>query len=160
MQDIETLLNKYWDGETTLEEERSLKAYFAQPGIDEKWRPVAPLFQAIREEQAQQMPHRNGGTRVVAGNFSPRLRWAAAAALIGMLALAGTWAVRNQQEEQRIAANKARLQEDTFEDPQQAAAEIKAALALVSSKMRKGKKNAAKGLKKMEKVEKYFPKAD
>ena len=159
-QDIETLQNKYWDGETTLEEERNLKAYFAQPNVAEKWRALTPLFQALREEKATQMPHANGKRVRMGFAGSPRLRWAAAAILIGVLATAGTWAFRNQQEQSRIESVHAKLNQDTFDDPQKAAEEIKAALALVSSKMNKGRRNAAKGLKKMEKVEKYFPKTN
>lgn len=157
---IETLLNKYWEGETTLDEERNLKAYFAQPDIDKKWQHLAPLFQAFGEEKTKQMPHVNG-RRVAMGATSNHWgRWAAAAILIGMLATAGTWAFRNWQEQSRIEMAHTKLNQDTFDDPQKAAEEIKAALALVSSKMNKGKRNAFKGLKKMEKVEKYFPKTN
>ena len=33
MKDIETLLNKYFEGETTCEEERRLRRFFAEGGI-------------------------------------------------------------------------------------------------------------------------------
>lgn len=158
--DIETLLNKYWEGDTTLEEERNLKAYFAQPDIDKKWQHLAPLFKAFGEEKTKQMPHVNGRRVAMNATGNHWIRWAAAAILIGLLATAGTWAFRNWQEQSRAEMAHAKLNQDTFDDPQKAAEEIKAALALVSSKMNKGKRNAFKGLKKMEKVEKYFPKTN
>jgi hypothetical protein len=51
---IDTLLDRYWEGECTLEEERQLKAYFSGP-VAPDHRKYAPLFQAIALEQNIQM---------------------------------------------------------------------------------------------------------
>ncbi len=52
---IEDLLERYWEGETTLEEERQLRQYFAGP-TDARFRAVAPLFQALSSEQLTTAP--------------------------------------------------------------------------------------------------------
>ena len=41
---IDDLLNKYWEGDSSLEEERLIKEYFAEGNVDEKHLPFAPLF--------------------------------------------------------------------------------------------------------------------
>ena len=90
------------------------------------------------------------------------MQWAAAAALVGLMATAAWWTYQVRQERRLLeeqAAIQAKLNSDTFEDPKQAAEEIKAVLALVSSKMNKGKRKALKSLQKMEKVERYLPKS-
>ena len=52
MMDIDSLLNKYFEGETTLEEEHTLRAYFNQEKIPEHLKEVAPIFKYIEDEQA------------------------------------------------------------------------------------------------------------
>ena len=59
---IDTLLDRYWEGECTLEEERQLKAYFSGPVAPEH-RKYAPLFQAIASEQNIQMRNAEFGIR-------------------------------------------------------------------------------------------------
>lgn len=53
MKDIETLLNKYFEGETTCEEERRLRRFFAEglvPEHLEVYRPMFAFFEAEQEE--------------------------------------------------------------------------------------------------------------
>lgn len=148
---ISALLDKYWEGESSLEEERLLKAYFNNPGADERLKGLAPLFQALRDEQAIELKRAN------LARLRPRRlrwqRWAVAASIAALLSVGGWWAF--QQRQAQVAAA---TQEDSFEDPEKAAAEIKAALALVSSKLNKGKREAAKGLKRVDTVDKFFKK--
>ncbi|MFN4256692.1 MAG: hypothetical protein ACK4Q5_16950 [Saprospiraceae bacterium] len=148
---ITALLERYWEGETSLEEERALKAYFAQPNVDARLQKFAPLFGAIRAEQSVQMIDSQKVVPMRASLGGRIFRYSAAAS-IALLLAAGTWWYAHPPQPKVDVAT----QEDTFDDPEQAAAEIKAALALVSSKMRKGKKEAAKGLQKMEAVDKFI----
>lgn len=46
---IEQLLERYWIAETTLEEERILRAFFAQKELPNELLPLQPLFQATHE---------------------------------------------------------------------------------------------------------------
>jgi hypothetical protein len=151
MDNIEHILEKYWAGETSIEEERHLKAYFAKGNVDERFRYAIPFFQTLREERAVQMTALVTPMRA----SSSWRRWAAAAALVGAMAIAGWHAIGEHRTQ--IAA-QAKLNTDTYEDPEKAAAEIKAALALVSSKINKGKKQMKKGLQKIDKADKFIPK--
>ena len=89
---IAHLLEKYWDGDTTLDEERALKNYFAQDAIDGRLRQHAPLFSALRAEQTVEY-QRDGAIRVKMYATTSWHRWAAAAAVVGVLATAAWWAL-------------------------------------------------------------------
>ena len=47
---IEQLLERYWQGETTLQEEAILRAFFCQPDIPDHLRRYQPLFVLEKEE--------------------------------------------------------------------------------------------------------------
>ena len=95
---IHELLDRYWEGETSLEEERSIKEYFNAPGIDERLRPLAPMFQAFSEEQTVQLASK---TKVVP--MRPQMyQWAVAASLALMLA-AGWWMLREGETVKAVA---------------------------------------------------------
>lgn len=186
---IHELLDRYWEGETSLEEERSIKEYFNAPGIDERLRPLAPMFQAFSEEQTVQLASK---TKVVP--MRPQMyQWAVAASLALMLA-AGWWMLREGEtvkavagipaaespqttvpavapEKSLTATGKKEIEKalppikknpwkprkpKTAIDPEtaRAMAEIKAALALVSSKLDKGRNEAVKGASLLEAIEK------
>lgn len=53
MKDIETLLNKYFEGETTCEEERRLRRFFAEGLVPEHLKVYRPLFAFFEAEQAE-----------------------------------------------------------------------------------------------------------
>ena len=56
MKDIETLINKYFEGETTCEEERRLRRFFAEglvPEHLEVYRPMFAFFEAEQKELAE-----------------------------------------------------------------------------------------------------------
>ena len=51
MMDIDNLLNKYFEGDTSLEEERMLKAYFKKEDLPEHLKKMAPIFTYIEDER-------------------------------------------------------------------------------------------------------------
>ena len=51
MMNIDSLLNKYFEGETTLEEEQMLRAYFNQDNLPEHLKELAPMFDYIEDER-------------------------------------------------------------------------------------------------------------
>ncbi|MFN0014080.1 MAG: hypothetical protein ACKVU2_05985 [Saprospiraceae bacterium] len=187
--DIRSLLDRYWEGETTLEEERRLKAFFSNDNIPEDLLREAALFRAFRAEQAVLMPKT---VRTVKTSW---YFWqlSVAAAVVALLLVVGYWQWQKQPEpvaalrkpfektvpaepvmipvvDQKETANSVERvpdipqkkryahrpgpfvtpAEDTCENPEQALAEIRAALALVSSKINKGKQTLDKGLKEVE----------
>lgn len=57
---IEELLERYWEGETSLAEEQELQDYFAQDHLPEHLAPHRPQFRffgGLREERLPQLPH-------------------------------------------------------------------------------------------------------
>ena len=91
--DIQDLLDRYWEGETTLEEERRLKEFFATEPVPDRYRQEAALFRALRSEQSLQMPA--GREMSIAPRPSYRLGWAAAASVVLLLS-AGIWWLNHQ----------------------------------------------------------------
>ncbi|MBL7828886.1 MAG: hypothetical protein JNJ57_19785 [Saprospiraceae bacterium] len=198
--DIESLLEKYWEGDTSLEEERRLKTYFAQGDVDDRHQKYAPLFSAIRQEQAVQLT-KSKATPVRPMMYDTRV-WLAAASVVLVL-IASWWIISGHetntlagggtketlperdtqivmppqviQTEQPVYAqtatpvekpkpirkkggrsNQAEAQIDP--EAELAMEEIKAALALLSSKIGKGRKEAAKGAEHLETMDKIFKK--
>ena len=201
--DIPHLLERYWEGETTLEEERRLKEFFATEPVPEQFRQEALLFRALRAQQSVQMPA--GREMTVSPRPTFRLAWAAAASVALMLT-AGIWwwttrpdstaqTVAQAPSEQKTAQEiitqapdkplasvdlvpvtapkvapkkntrprkvhhqPEAVPPDTYEDPEKALEEIKAVLALVSTKINKSKKEIDKGLHEVEAVDILFKK--
>ena len=46
---MEDLLKKYWDCETTLEEEKQLREYFGANSIPDQWKDTAALFRYFEQ---------------------------------------------------------------------------------------------------------------
>ena len=200
--DIQALLNRYWDGEATLEEERALKDYFASGEVDPRLAPEAPFFQALREEQAVQSPSISIKASATPQMYSTWQRWAAAAAVIGMVAVGGWWMNRQGLDNQASVAHQPVIEQPRVDQPtspvqepalaekpinriaevkhkphpskinkrpnpkstidpldpetQKALNEVRAALALVSSKLNKGRQAATKNLNQVETLDKFF----
>jgi len=103
---IRTLLERFFDGETTLEEEQLLYAFFQQTAeeqLAEDLRPLRGMFLDLRElgakgdtEVATMSQHRGtGGQRRGAGH---RWGWRVAAALLVLVA-GGAWLLFSRSEQ-------------------------------------------------------------
>lgn len=193
---IEDLLEKYWEGETTLEEERHLKMYFSSGEVDVRLRQFAPLFQVLREEQAVELLRQPKVKPIRPQQYNWQ-SWAVAASVALFMVAGWWWSRTDHTQEQWVAQTTDTLQHpsenhpvakiEPQETPQQASLmprvtfkkkntpkristsrlkaeeeqameEIMAALALVSSKMSKGRREAAKGAVHLENVDKIFKK--
>lgn len=147
---IEALVNKYWEGETTVAEERELKQFFHShqaKDLPEPLREVASLFQYyVAEENKQPLgaafdqqlldqlrarPFTNAE-----GQRSWYLNLLKLAACL-FLVVSAVLVFRNEQRKARAQQRLAEL--GTYEDPQQAYEATKKALLLVSAQLNKGK---------------------
>ena len=153
---IDSLLEKYFNGDSSIDEERQLKQYFSQPQIDLDLVHLKPLFVFLKNEKSVQMPEQKTVTlRPIPGGA--KFGWkriysiAVAAAMLTAFGLGAFLYQKNMAAERERLAIEI-LNKDTYDDPEKAMAEIKSALALVSRKMNKGKKEAAKGLNKVDKL--------
>ncbi|MEM1321054.1 MAG: hypothetical protein AAGG75_12445 [Bacteroidota bacterium] len=154
---IKLLLDKYWEGETSLEEEVQLRAYFAQDNIPEDLKPLQPLFAFFAAEQQLELDEdfeRKLLTQLeepAPPRIAPRLRlyqWGARAAALALLVVAAFYLFQQPIE----SADQQAVDWSSHEaqTPEQAWEQTKAALMLVSRKLNKGAGEAAKGVAKME----------
>lgn len=143
------LLDKYWMGETKLEEEAALRAYFKSDQVAEEHQQFAPLFSYFNQAQnikqagdgkiIEMQPKRKGSYR----------NWLSVAASV--LLVMGT-AFMLWQEPQPPLNSETMAATDSYAAEKQATfEEAKAALMLVSSKINKGNKQAINELKSIRK---------
>ena len=156
-QNIKILLEKYFEGETNLQEEAQLARYFQQENIAEDLVQYKPLFQfydqqkniTLSEEFGQKIQQEI--TPITIAEKRPRIvhmyrvmaRVAAVVALSFLTYQAYEYyALPEQKNPNYIVLDEAADAEEAYE-------QIKAALMLVSSKMNEGTEKTASGLIKI-----------
>lgn len=124
---IEALLNKYFEGETSIAEEKQLKAYFGSPGVAQHLEQYRPLFGYFEvQQQTQQfektIPLKPGKQKIVA--------WLSVAASV--VVMFGMFMFMDN--------NKASQAEDlgTYNDPEVAFQETQKALNMLSQNVNVG----------------------
>lgn len=118
---IEALLEKYWAGETSIEEEQQLKAHFKKnPSLT----PEGKYFRALSGKQQ----HTAAKKFAHPGKTRTKARWSAAAAVV--IGLMTAVLVFQDARKQR---------EFVVEDPQEAYEVTRRALLMVSSGLNEGK---------------------
>ena len=109
---IEQLLERYWQGETSLEEEQILRSFFSQRNLPEHLAPYADLFafyaetrqEGLSEEAAERVDALLGTQQArpvyvsIAQRLSPLLKAAAIVAVVLTIALAIEQALRPNNE--------------------------------------------------------------
>lgn len=94
MKDLDNILERYFEGETSLKEEEALRQYFSQGNIDAKYQHYAPLFGFFTEERealAAVTPEKKKVRRL------PHHIWSGIAA--GILFVTGVWTIYSIQKE-------------------------------------------------------------
>ena len=171
---ISELLEKYWEGETSLSEERELQTYFSAGKIYPSHREYEPYFTAVRKERQVSAP--------VRFHVSRSARYWLAAASVALLIIAG-WLLQSPAPDETTAGKSLINTTESTElamssdepvlestltkkpapvkarktrriktvaataDPetQEALLQVKAALALVSSSIKKTRREVSKG---------------
>lgn len=160
-QEIKILLDKYFEGETSLEEENLLKAYFQGQGVAPEFLPFQPLFQFFEAEKQASLSHEFDHKlfQKIQHKPAPRIRMitpfltrvaAAAVLLLGIVVL---FPKQQPQAKADAAIDWNQYEPQTEEE---AIAEATAALELLASKLNGGAKKASKELQKIEKTSKIF----
>lgn len=134
------LVEKYWQTETTLEEEAELRAFFSKPhsNLPKELKEAAPLFQYFHKETQRNWPVEKVRT-------SLWRQWKYAAVLVVAAGGFLFWHLHERQQE--IITRK----QHEVNNPQRALEETRKALQLLA-------KNLNKGTSKMEKLS-YFNEA-
>jgi len=145
-QKINMLLQKYFDAETTIDEENELITYFTSEEVDENLKMYVPLFSGIKELSADEDPSLGEDLMnfILESEHKEKLRYrwmwqivtgVAASVILVMLAV-NFYSSQNQWK-------------DTFSDPKQAYTEANKTLEFVAGKYNKGLAQ----LKPIEKIE-------
>ncbi len=145
---IELLLDKYWEGETSISEENCLKDYFNQDEIATHLTYIQPYFKALHVDDLPTLPaafEENILTSLPKIPTSSTVehegyRWPnifkMAAALTLILAVIYVFQMQlNTTKPDQVKEVKL----GTFNDPVEAYDQVKKSLLLISSKMNKGK---------------------
>lgn len=131
-------MERYWQAETTVEEERELAEYFRGPDVPPEWESCRQLF-TFFEQGAELSPSPELEKRILDG-IRPRRHttwwWAAAAAILLMLGIEPLF--RQTPEKTPPVVQSASVMKDTYDDPEQALAAVRKALLTMSKKMNKG----------------------
>ncbi len=152
--DIEKLLDKYWNGDTTVEEEQLLQRYFSEERVPDHLEGVATLFQTFSADRQFKQLDDDFDEALIRDiektekQFSFK-NWLSVAAVITLLIVSALW-VKDMLPEQTqpVTTGSQRIEVDTYKDPQLAYEQTKEALLLISSMMNKG-------TKQVEKLEKF-----
>ncbi|HCW09181.1 MAG TPA: hypothetical protein DGG95_17630 [Cytophagales bacterium] len=144
---IEVLLEKYWNAETSLEEEKELRAFFASGQVPEQWSEAATLFQYFEIEKTKKinsnfeatvtkkLHERQGGKIIEMKNWFSIARVAAGIAVI----VAAVYLIGR---EARNSSSTAMV--DTESDPKLAFEETKKALLMISKNFHKAQREASR----------------
>jgi len=163
-QTIKNLLDKYFEGETTLQEETQLRQYFNQEEVDPSLLHYQPLFQYFKKAEQVQLSNdfesqlfakidqQARPTARIRPMWRSALRIAAAVAVL--VAVYFLLPLQPQQSEPQAFD----WEEVATEDPDLAYEQTEAALRLLASKLNGGAKTAVKEIEKVEKVTEVFKK--
>lgn len=133
---VAQLLEKYWQVETTVEEERALAEYFRGEDLPLEWEPYREIF-SFYEQEREIKPgdalEKRIMERVRPGLRWHRLWWAAAAVILALLVMEPLLRapVKTMQGQRGLT-------KDTYHDPAQAMAAVEQALLIASKNMNKG----------------------
>jgi len=146
---IDHLIQKYWDGESSLEEERQLKDYFNSGSVDDAHKALSPMFRYYESESkltTDFVPDLSFTTE-----SKPKVRYlipkimAVAASLLLLLTV-----TYNQLDVSDTSYNNKYTE---VENPDEALAIAVEALGFLGTKYKKGTTPVSKGLKNLEKTD-------
>lgn len=127
---IEDILEKYFQGETTIAEENQLKEYFSSPNVAqhlEQYKPMFGYFSQVKEQKSTQTIPLKTKKRNVA--------WLSIAASAVVLLGIGTYFYTSEKNATPVTAQS---ELGTYDDPEEALAATQKALALLSNNVNVG----------------------
>jgi hypothetical protein len=143
---IDELLNKYWNCETSLEEEQELRQYFRGSQVPEQWKETASLFRYFEESKKKSLDDQPFDPRLLEKitvqqkGKGARLLYSSMriAAGIAVLMIA-VWFVRKE-----VRTSTPQEIVDTYDDPKLAFEETKKALMMISKSFGQAEEQAKK----------------
>jgi uncharacterized protein HemX len=125
---INALLQKYFEGETTIAEENELKKYFSSAVVAPHLQQYQPLFGYYTSETKQNFEPK----LVLQSNKNRKMSWLAVAASLGVLLGVGIYTFNN------VSNDKTNKELGTYNDPEEAFRETQKALAMLSNHVNVG----------------------
>lgn len=127
---IENILEKYFQGETTIAEENQLKEYFSSSDVAqhlEQYRPIFGYFSQVKQQKStQEIPLKTKKRNVA---------WLSIAASVVVLLGIGTYFYTSEKTTTPVVAQS---ELGTYDNPEKAFAETQKALALLSNNVNVG----------------------
>ena len=127
---IEDLLEKYFQGETSIAEENQLKEYFSSSNVAqhlEQYKPMFGYFSQVKEQKStQEIPLKTQKRNVA---------WLSIAASVVVLLGIGTYFYVSEKDATPVVAQS---ELGTYDNPEEALAATQKALALLSNKVNVG----------------------
>lgn len=127
---IENILEKYFQGETTIAEENELKQYFSSPNVAqhlEQYKPLFGYFSQVKEQKSMQKIPLQTKKRNVA--------WLSIAASAVLLLGLGTFYFVSQKHSASVVTQS---ELGTYDNPEEAFEATQKALALLSNNVNVG----------------------
>jgi hypothetical protein len=147
---INEILERYWAGESSLEDEAMLREYFQHKSLPAAHERYRSLFGYFTQETNRQMPERTdrsfdqpkplpvakvSRSRSLTHSLPRSLFITAIAASFALLISLSIFFTPQQQDKNHIS-----LTADTFDDPEEAYREARKALLMVSAQLNSGRK--------------------
>lgn len=128
---IENILEKYFQGETSIAEENQLKQYFSSPDVAqhlEQYKPFFGYFSQVKEQKS--------AYEILLQSKKRNVAWLSIAASAVLLLGVGTYFFVSEQNNTDVVASQSEL--GTYDDPEEAFKATQKALALLSKNVNVG----------------------
>jgi hypothetical protein len=137
---IENILEKYFQGETTIAEENELKEYFSSSNVAqhlEQYKPMFGYFSQVKQQKSAQVLESLAGTAktIPLQTKKRNVAWLSVAASAVVLLGIGTFYYVSQKTTTAVVAQS---ELGTYDDPEEALAATQKALALLSNNVNVG----------------------
>jgi len=125
---MEALLEKYFEGETSIAEENELKEYFSSSNVAPDFEQYRPLFGYFTEAREQKFTN-----NVSLISKKPKALWLSIAASVVVLIGVGAYTYFNSMETEKESKELG-----TYDDPEEAFEATQKALAMLSTNVNVG----------------------
>lgn len=137
---IEDILEKYFEGETSIAEEKELKDYFSLPNVAqhlEQYKPMFGYFPQVKEQKSTQEFKNLARTdeAIPLKTKKRNVAWLSIAASVVVLLGVGTYFYVSEKNAAPVVAQS---ELGTYDDPEEALAATQKALALLSNNVNVG----------------------
>lgn len=159
---LDTLLNRYFEGLSNLEEEQQLKDFFRKEEVPETYRLYQPLFRGLLEETEVKLPAfvEADILATIEAESAPKIRqlkplkWMRYVAAVLVFAIGLTWwMLPNPEPEVTAGIDWSQYEPET---PEEAALIYQQAILKLTSALNNGANSAAQHVKRVETVGQFF----